>query len=354
MQAIYFLYHTIAAFMILTVFIPFLKSTWWGVRVLDYPRMQKLVLILLLILAWPGVIAQAVWYDYLILGLLSTSSLYLAYVIYPYTPFGKKMIDKGILQKGEKSLSILVCNVLQDNRKYHLLAQLIKDRNADVLFLLETDKAWQEALSETVQEYKHRIEVPLDNTYGLLFYSKLPLLHHEVNYLIDREIPSIIADIRYQDQTVRLYGLHPTPPVPQENTESTERDAEILITGRMAKEYAKPCLVIGDLNDVAWSATTTLFLKSSELLDARRGRGMYNTFHSGYWYLRWPLDHFFMSSHFRLIDMKKEKDVKSDHFPISIEVVLRHDDDSGTLEISNSEKEEVQEKIQEGIEKGNT
>ena len=47
---------------------------------------------------------------------------------------------------------------------------------------------------------------------------------------------------------MRLYGLHPTPPVPQENEESAERDAEILIIGKQAKEYGKACIVFGDFN----------------------------------------------------------------------------------------------------------
>ena len=60
------------------------------------------------------------------------------------------------------------------------------------------------------------IEVPLENTYGLLFYSRLPITHQEVNYLVDDETPSIIADLSFSDATVRIYGVHPAPPVPQE------------------------------------------------------------------------------------------------------------------------------------------
>ena len=45
----------------------------------------------------------------------------------------------------------------------------------------------------------------------LLFYSKLKLLHSEVRYMVSKEIPSIIADVEYNDNVVRLYGIHPTP-----------------------------------------------------------------------------------------------------------------------------------------------
>lgn len=88
------------------------------------------------------------------------------------------------------------------------------------------------------------------------------------------------------------------------------------------------------------------------MLDPRRGRGIYNTFHEKYWFLRWPLDHYFLSSQFRLVDMKIEDSVGSDHFPISISVVIRKDDTSGEIKLDAEEKQEVEEKIKDGIEKG--
>lgn len=290
--------------------------------------------------------------DDVILLLLGLCTIYLAWVIIPYTPLGKQMIDKVTLDKDEKPFNLLVSNVYQDNTDYQKLVNLINKNNPDIVFLLETNKAWMENIREATDEFPYKIEVPLENTYGLLFYSKLPIRFHEVNYLISTEIPSIIVDVEYNNEIVRLYGLHPTPPVPQENEESTERDAEILITGKAAKEYGKACIVFGDMNDVAWSRTTKLFLKTSQMLDPRRGRGMYNTFHEKYWFLRWPLDHYFLSSQFRLVDMKIENSVGSDHFPISISVVLRKDDTSGEMELDTEEKQEVEEKIEDGIEKG--
>ena len=346
-----YVFYILSIFLILSVILPFIRSDHWTIRVFDYPRFQKLILIFISFIIWTF-IDDKTNFDEILLVLLGICVIYLAWVIIPYTPLGRKMIDKVELKPGEKPLNFLVSNVFQDNTSYEKLVKLVKKKNPDILFLLETNQAWMENIREATDEFEYKIEVPLENTYGLLFYSKLPIKYQEVKYLISTEIPSIVVDVEYNNEIVRLYGLHPTPPVPQENEESTERDAEILITGKAAKDYGKACVVFGDMNDVAWSRTTRLFLKTSQMLDPRRGRGMYNTFHVKYWFLRWPLDHYFLSSQFRLIDMKIEDSVDSDHFPISISLVLRNDDTSGEMRLDADEKQEVKEKIEDGIEKG--
>lgn len=346
-----YVFYCLSIFLIISVLVPFIKNDHWTVRVFDYPRFQKLVLIFISFTIWLFIEDKTI-YDDIILGLLGICTIYLAWVIIPYTPLGKKMIDQVELKDNELPFNLLVANVYQENDHYQKLVDLINKTNPDIVFLLETNKAWMENIREATNQFEYKIEVPLENTYGLLFYSKLPIEYQEVNYLISTEIPSIIVDIKYNNQTIRLYGLHPTPPVPQENEESTERDAEILMTGKAAKDYGKACIVFGDMNDVAWSRTTRLFLKTSQMLDPRRGRGMYNTFHVKHWFLRWPLDHYFLSSQFRLIDMKIEDSIDSDHFPISISVVLRNDDTSGEMKLDTEEKQEVKEKIEDGIEKG--
>jgi hypothetical protein len=93
----------------------------------------------------------------------------------------------------------------------------------------------------------------------------------------------------------------------------------------MGKEIDKhqredPTVVCGDLNDVAWSFTTQLFLRLSKLLDPRMGRGMYNSFKADSRIWRFPLDHVFHSDEFKLVDLRVCDNVGSDHFPMLIEL----------------------------------
>src|SRR5690606_26439446 len=179
------------------------------------------------------------------------------------------------------------------------------------------------------------------------------LVDPQVKFLVDPEVPSIHTRVRLPSGDLfHLYCLHPQPPVPQENPRSTERDAEILTIAKEAKKCKLPVVVAGDLNDVAWSYTTELFLKTSGLLDPRRGRGFFNTFHAHHWFLRWPLDHIFCSKHFQLVNLKRLRPIGSDHFPILVQLVLAGDDTShNEREQMHADKEEL-EQAEEKIRKG--
>lgn len=342
----YILFSCISLICILSV-LPLLKSPKWYVRVWDYPRFQFFCVSIFLLICYIVFIDFEHTADWIFLVGLIATILYLFWFIYPYSFLSKKMLPDEMSKNPKHRLKLLTINVYQHNEEYSLTVERIKEVNADIVYLLETDQEWMDAVQEIKKDYPYFIEVPQDNTYGLLLYSKHEILNESINYWIDEEIPSLTFDIKIKDKLVRLYGIHPTPPVPQENPESTERDAEILIVGKKSEEFKGPSIVFGDLNDVAWSHTTRLFLRISKMLDPRIGRGMFNTFHAKYWFAKWPLDHFFVSSHFRLIEMKVEKPVQSDHYPISIDLSIQWELKENELEASQDDKEEAAEIIEE-------
>jgi len=336
----------LSTIILLVTFIPKVPHQAWWVRIYDYPRLQKLGVVLSLIILWIVFGMENTTGEHLIwLLLLSGSSIFLLSKILPFTRLGKKMIENCDFS-ADTGIHLLIANVYQYNSKYQKLLNLIHQENPDLIFIVETDEKWLKELSKLKSRYPYQILKPLDNTYGLLFFSKHKIKREEINYLIDEEIPSIEVDIILpSDQVITLYGIHPTPPVPSENEKSTDRDAEILIVGKKAHANPKPCVVMGDLNDVAWSRTTELFIKISGLMDPRRGRGFYNTFHAKFPLLRWPLDHVFLSEEFGLNEIKVLNEIGSDHLPISIKACISDRTKTGKFDLNKEDKVEAKEKI---------
>jgi endonuclease/exonuclease/phosphatase (EEP) superfamily protein YafD len=255
--------------------------------------------------------------NYTFIAALLVNIVYLVTLIFPFTSFGKKQILATYKDIPGQSISIMIANVFQDNPNKKGCINEIHKADPDVVILLETNKLWEQQTLELEGQYPYHIRVPLENTYGLLLYSKLELVNGQVKYLVEEDIPSIHTQITLPNgKPVQLYAVHPTPPVPGENVRSTERDKELLLVADLAKACTIPVIVAGDLNDVAWSHTTELFLKMSGLLDPRRGRGFYNSFNAHYPFLRFPLDHAFTSKHFKLKQLKRLNNSGSDHFPI--------------------------------------
>jgi endonuclease/exonuclease/phosphatase (EEP) superfamily protein YafD len=334
----------LSLFFLLSSYVPLIKLDHWSIRIFDYPRFQKLVIHLLLILAW-WIFGDDRTENLIWTALLGTGAIYLFFQVYPYTVFGKKMIQKVPFQK-EKGIHVIVANVYQYNQHCQKLVDLIGKQDPDLVFLVETNQEWIDQLEELKKSYPHRILCPMENTYGLAFYSKFPMVSQQVLHLIDEEIPSLELDLRLRNgQIITVYAIHPTPPVPNENPTSTDRDAEILIVGKKSKANPKPSMVIGDLNDVAWSYTTSLFLKTSELADPRRGRGFFSTFHAKIPLFRWPLDHVFLSKHFGLSSLKVLPGISSDHFPIEMKATLTQKDTTETEEATVEEETEARGKI---------
>lgn len=331
--------------------IPLIRHDYWTFRVFEFPRLQKWVLNLLILVSYVSVIGLNSGVDWAFGSLLVLNFLYLSYQIYPFLPVSPKQIQ-STSKNQQSDLSLLISNVYQYNRKFEKLEQLINKEEADLIIMLETDKWWKDKSVESFGErYPYQVLQDQENTYGMLIFSKLTLTDTEVRHIIKKEVPSVVTKVRLENnKTFKLYALHPEPPVPGENLYSTARDAEILRVGQEVAKEVEPVIVAGDLNDVAWSYSTTLFLKISGLLDPRRGRGFFSTFHAKHPLFRWPLDHIFCSGHFRVASMKIGKSIGSDHFPVLIKLYLSAiEDDSEELEVDEDDKETAQEKIEAAL-----
>ena len=349
-----FVIQTIAILVIWLSFWSLIPRDEWWFRGADFPRLQLLVLgfiTFIFFIAWDHPWSNI---TQIIFIALIAALIYQLKMVLPYTFLWKKQVQKVAEEQlnPDRQIALLVSNVLTPNTKYHLLLEQIERLQPDVVLTLETDQTWQNELAVIEKDYPYCVAVPLDNLYGMHLYSKLELKDTKVKFILSDEIPSIHTTVTLRSgHEVQLYCLHPKPPSPTEAKDSTLRDAELLIVGDQIKDLDESCIVMGDLNDVAWSRTTRLFQRISGLLDPRVGRHYVNTFHADYPLLRWSLDHVFHSTDFALVHMERVAHIGSDHFPVYVVLQTGREFDAvqQELEQTDADEQEAQQAIQEGI-----
>lgn len=303
--------------------VPLIRKERWWIRIFDFPRIQILIftsLITLVILITRFTFTIP---DLALFALLLVSIGYQTKMILPYSRLSAKEVATSQTIDPLHQIDLLVTNIYMGNQQSRRYLKIAREVQADIHLVLEADAWWADQLRPLEEQYPHRVKIPQDNTYGMLLYSRFPLIDPQVKYLVDERVPSIHTLVRLPSgRIIKLHCVHPRPPRPLRNQHTTDRDAELLIVAKSIRNTTMPVIVAGDYNDVGWSTTTTLFQRISGLLDPRVGRGMYSTFHARYPVYRFPLDHIFHSVHFTLGEFKRLRSVGSDHFPLYCRLVL--------------------------------
>ena len=295
------------AFAVLAMILPLVPSSFWLFRAFDYPRPQLILIDLLAVVALWAYFGGANW-AWAVGTALLLNAAYITRLIFPYTKLARKEVSSYTRnQPHQGQFHILSWNAYQYNRQAGAFLKLVAQHDPDVVLVCETDEWWCEALEELKSTYPHVVVEPQDNTYGMCLYSRFPLSEAQIHHLVDDDVPCIEAVITHPDSgaAIQLYCAHPIPPAPRFSKSTLPRDAEMLIIGKKAGASDLPVVVIGDLNDVAWSYSVRLFQKTSGLLDLRKGRGILPTFPADRPWLGVPIDQVFTRPDFTVVGIER-------------------------------------------------
>lgn len=328
----------------------------WFIRGWDFPR----PLIAGLAVGAGGVYAlfffDGQWSGWVFLGAVGFCVAWQSYRIFPYTPLAPVTVEAADRINGATAFRLLASNVRQENTEYDRWRRVARQADPDVILAAEVNDEWEHQLNALKADYPYTVSWPQDNYYGMMLLSRLKLIDPTIRFIVQEDVPSIHVGVELRcGQIIYLHGVHPRPPHPMKDQHATARDAEVVIIGREIdeREEERPTVVAGDFNDVAWSHTTDLFIQLSGLLDPRKGRGMFNTFHAERPLFRVPLDHVFHSNDFKLVDLRLLDYVGSDHFPVLIELSYKPaaPADQPEPEASREEEKEAERKVEKAAEK---
>ena len=307
------------------------EDFWW-IKVLDFPRIQTLILavIFLGIFLWLRD-DWGIWKVLFTLGLV-TSVVIQVYYLYPYSGLVSPTVG-GISRQAappQSTFDLMVANVYIHNRDVDDLLAIVDEVDPDMFLAIETNQWWENALQPLDESYPYGMEYPLDNTFGMILYSKFPLQNQEIMFLQYDSVPSFHARVKLPGgKTFEFHGVHPVPPYPQAPGPMKDEETALVKVGEMVASNPLPAVVAGDLNDVAWARRERLFEQEGILNDVRIGRGIYSTFSAKSWFIKWPLDYVYVTQGFAVVDFRRLPEFGSDHYPIYIELGLLEEERAG-------------------------
>lgn len=343
-------YFTLAGLVVICSALSLINHPHWVFRIFEFTKVH------LLLLQFTSFMFAAVFIDFTPVIWMSQAALlfliiYNSSILVKYTSLYRTAPQEKS-SKHSKKISVLSANVYQFNTDYQSFIDLVNRINPDIVLTIESNKDWDKALEALENDYSNYKKVPLENTYGLHFYTKLKVKALDVHWFVADDIPSIEAHLQTDDgYDFTFWGVHPPPPSPTEEENSKERDGELMCVAKKVRKNKSTTVVVGDFNTVAWSKASTLFRKTAELIDPRIGRGLISTFHANYRWFRFPIDQMFHSPDVYVNTFTVLEKFGSDHLPLYFEFQINNGkklNQESVETLENGEMEEVEELIAEG------
>ncbi|HEV7267300.1 MAG TPA: endonuclease/exonuclease/phosphatase family protein [Falsiroseomonas sp.] len=309
------LYAAVAAGAVVTV-LPELDTNAWYIRLLDFPRMQFLIslaLLLVLLLALPGRFRVGS----LVASLAALVAMtWQAVMLFPYSSLERpEMLAAAPSCPEANQLRIAAVNVQMTNENAERLFAMLQEADPHLILLQETDAWWDERLQALEDRWEYSAEHITQNYFGMHILSRYPLVGPEVHFLTNSRNPSIFTGVALPaGQVIRFYGVHPRPPLPGQS--SAERDGQLLAAALAIRQDAMPSVMAGDFNAVPWEDVMQQTERVAGLLAPRIGRGWVPTYRTNSLVVTWPLDHVLAGPQFTLRGLETLPDFGSDHYPI--------------------------------------
>lgn len=289
-----------------TVF-PSLFPDIWFVDLFAHFRVQYLIILLLLLLLLFK-FKNRLFPFLLIISLLAWNIFYIIPLY--FSPLNTSEIIND-------ELSILSINLLSSNSNYSEVVDLIKQKDPDIILLMELTPNWNSRLNDVFEQYQFNEREPRNDNFGIALLSKKEFTT-SIIYFENSSKPSIIANLKFNNKPLTVLATHPVPPISSEMFNS--RNSQLKDIARKRHDFSDNFILIGDLNTSSFSTHFRELLTLGELTDSRNGFGISTTWPADFFLLRTTLDHCLLGGDLKVITQGTERNIGSDHLPIFLKI----------------------------------
>jgi endonuclease/exonuclease/phosphatase (EEP) superfamily protein YafD len=305
------LLHIIAGFAAIATFLGFAEKLWWKFELLDHPRPQYcLGLIVGLFAGW----GLGQWWSLIWLIPLMLNGILLA----PLFRFQSNRAGST------PPLRLLHANIDRYNPTPDRVIHYLNQQSVDLLFVQEITPAWLQRLQAELPEYQVLKAEAFDNTLGsaVLIPKRNARVKVEqiqtIHLPVDSDRPLLETTIQYQNQSIVILSFHVIRPrsTQTSNYQITEFEAAAAWSRSQLQNHHQ-VILIGDFNSTAWSQRMRQLERHSQLRNSQWGFGFQPTWSAHYPPLfKIAIDHCLCSSSLIISQRHIGSDIGSDHLPL--------------------------------------
>lgn len=295
--------------LVLASILGLLGPFWWFFDLFSHFRVQYALSLVLLI----PVLASA--------GRWAWTAVVVAFALVNLGAVAPFYAGMPVAQATQPGYRALLLNVAAKNDRHAAVRDLIARQEPDLVVLVETTRAWLDALAPLHERYPHRVSEPREGHNGIALLSRFPLHDREVIAIGRPDNPTIKAQVHLGERRLTVIATHPLSPIGA--GQSRTRNRQLAALPRLAAHGADPVLLLGDLNVSPWSSHFRRLLDDAGLKNSSTGRGLYPTWPVHLPMFLIPIDHVLHSDHLMILDKRTGPSVGSDHYPVLVDFAFR-------------------------------
>lgn len=218
-------------------------------------------------------------------------------------------------------LRVISFNVLGSNTNFVEVIDFLADMDADVVFLHEASRPWEEAMVNSDLGYRVQVSRHAEGIFGTLVLVRPGAEIQSFGFNQGEPRSVEVRLTTFAGREVSLLGIHPLAPTTKQR--AALRDAQVRYAAQWAARQTGATIVTGDFNAGPWSHAFYGLLDEGQLKNSQRGYGLAPSFPaSSNIAFRIAIDHLLYSGDVWVVGRSLGPPLGSDHFPLIVDLML--------------------------------
>ncbi|MDJ0615475.1 MAG: endonuclease/exonuclease/phosphatase family protein [Calothrix sp. MO_192.B10] len=227
-----------------------------------------------------------------------------------------------------EKMRVLSFNINTQNTHLQEIVNLVQDTKPDVALFIEVNRGMVQKLKTELKEsLPYNFRSPGG---GLAIFSRSPIKNAKGENFYGQGNHNLIATLEIDRKPVKFIGTHPLTPITRRTF--NYRNLQLNALSNYISRLNQPVILAGDFNLTPWSPYYRQLIRRIKLHNTRLGFGILPSWPRTTTYINlkeWmipllniPIDHCFVSKHFKVANIYTGDNANSDHAPLIVDLVL--------------------------------